>query len=156
MAIATWELHRTDRPVGRGDGLVPPRPLSRRTGAGSSAAAARRPAPRAGRRAATCRGTGAGGRRLVGLALLVVAVVAVALVLPGRASADATTGTVPAAAAPARGGPLLVVGPGETVWGLVAPHAPAGADVPMFVAEVLAANGLDALAVQPGTVVRLP
>ena len=51
---------------------------------------------------------------------------------------------------------LLVVGPGDTVLELVRPHVPVGEDPRGYAAEVLRASGLDARAVRPGAVLRLP
>jgi hypothetical protein len=143
MAIATEELDRTDR---RHPAAAAPRPLP-------SPRAARRPATLepAGTRAATRAGgvTQVRRRRAAVLALLVIAVVALGLVLPSQPPAGAADGGAPSAPV------LLVVAPGETVWGLVAPHAPAGVPLQAYVAHVLARNGLDATAIAPGTVVRL-
>lgn len=50
----------------------------------------------------------------------------------------------------------VVVGPGDTVWELAKPYTPAGEHPQAYVAEVLRYNDLDAAAVLPGTVLRLP
>ncbi|GEM_PF-4354021 len=51
---------------------------------------------------------------------------------------------------------LVVVAPGETMWELVLPHAPAGADPHAFVAEVAARNGVDPGRLEPGMALRVP
>lgn len=51
---------------------------------------------------------------------------------------------------------VVVVGQGETVWDVVAPHVPAGSDRRAYVTEVVALNGIDAAAIPPGTALRLP
>lgn len=120
---------------------------------------ARRTAP--GGRAAT-RPLRVRWRRVAALALLVAAAVVAGVVIgrgpveasavPGAPAADAGT----AAAADVATGTVLVVGPGETIWGLVAAHAPDGVAPAAYVAEVVAVNDVDPLRVAPGTVIRLP
>lgn len=142
MAIATWQLDRTDhRHPAVGAGRPARRP-----------ATARRPAPlHPAPRAATRAGGRAQARRRLGiLALLVIAAVLALGPVVGSAAADIPGDPAPPPTA------HLVIGQGETVWDLAAPHAPAGANVEVYVAEVLAHNGLEATAVAPGTVVRLP
>ncbi len=51
---------------------------------------------------------------------------------------------------------LVVVAPGETMWEVVLPHAPAGADPHGFLAEVAARNGVDPGRLEPGTALRVP
>ena len=51
---------------------------------------------------------------------------------------------------------LVVVAPGETMWELVLPHAPAGADPHGFLAEVAARNGVDPGELEPGMALRVP
>lgn len=50
----------------------------------------------------------------------------------------------------------VVVGDGETVWDVAAAFTPQGEHPQVYVAEVLRYNDVDAAAVQPGTVLRLP
>lgn len=50
----------------------------------------------------------------------------------------------------------LVVAPGDTIWSLVAPHVPAGYELPSYVAEVLAYNDVRPADLQAGSVLRLP
>lgn len=83
---------------------------------------------------------------------------ATAATAQAAASSEATArsaAALPAAAEPAWE-PTVVIAPGETVWELAAPHAPAGADLQVYVEEVLRHNGLEATAIPPGTVIRLP
>lgn len=92
-------------------------------------------------------------RRIVAAAVVVLAALAIAMAMAPALSA-------PAAQAPpsARAGEpvTIVVGPGDTVWQLAAPHAPAGTDPMAYVVEVAAFNDVDPRAVRPGTVLRLP
>lgn len=110
-------------------------------------------------RAATRRPSERVHRRRAALALL--AVVAVIGLVTGRATADdggTVTGTDLVAGAVATGQvpEYVVVGEGDTLWDLVLPYTPAGADPAVFVAEVAASSGLDPRALVPGTVIRLP
>lgn len=92
-------------------------------------------------------------RRVVAVAVVVVATVAMGMAV--ASATGALVGEIPppaGAAEPVR----LVVGPGDTVWDLAAPHAPAGTDAMAYVAEVAAFNDVDPRAVRPGTVLRLP
>jgi nucleoid-associated protein YgaU len=119
------------------------RPTRRPTARG----AARRPAARvAARRAATPRVFVI--RRLV-TAILFLGVVAVAIasfgVLHSQASSDASVVTA-----------TVVVGPGDTVWDIARPYAPAGVAPQAYVAQVLRYNDVQATAIQPGTVLQLP
>lgn len=82
-------------------------------------------------------------------ALLVIALVSLAVsglwAMRSEASSDA--------------GPLeatVVVAPGETVWEIANEYVPAGDHPQAYVARVLRYNNLDAAAVQPGMVLRLP
>jgi hypothetical protein len=96
----------------------------------------------------------------------VVAVIAVGVMVAGAAVITGPVLGAPqsaAAAAPveavgsvAPGSAPVVVAQGETVWDLVVPHLPAGTDAQAYVAAVLELNGLEATAVAPGTVLRLP
>lgn len=95
-------------------------------------------------------------RRRVAVAL---AVVAVLTLVTAAAAAGAALGGGHAPAVPSAAGAevvTVVVGPGETLWDLVRPHTPAGADAGGYVAAVAADNDLDPRALTPGTVVRLP
>ena len=89
-------------------------------------------------------------RQAVVLVAMAALTLAVALLRPAAGSVPAMPGARPDAQA------VVVLGPGETVWDLVLPHAPAGADAQAWVAEVVAHNGIDARKVAPGTAVRLP
>lgn len=62
---------------------------------------------------------------------------------------DAAPATAPAPV-------TVVVAPGDTVWDLALAHLPPGSSPHAYVAEVLARNDVDAAAVRPGTVLRLP
>lgn len=89
---------------------------------------------------------------------VVAAVVILTAVAMGMAVASATGALVGQAPPPAGAAEpvTIVVGPGDTVWDLAAPHAPAGADAMAYVVEVAAFNDVDPRAVRPGTVLRLP
>lgn len=50
----------------------------------------------------------------------------------------------------------VVVGEGQTVWDLALPYLPEGVDPTVFVARVVAANDVDAGALVPGAVLRVP
>jgi LysM repeat protein len=50
----------------------------------------------------------------------------------------------------------VVVAPGQTVWDIATDYVPEGQHPQAYVAEVLRYNALDAAAVAPGTVLRLP
>lgn len=129
-------------------GPIPPgsprhlRPVPATT-AGPLRAPARRPHPAAVYR-----------RRRVAVAAAAVAVLTVVAV-------GLAVGRAPAALRDAPGGgtapaPTVVVGPGETLWQVVVPHAPAGAHPMAYVVEVAAYNDIDPRAVPAGTVLRLP
>lgn len=51
---------------------------------------------------------------------------------------------------------VVVVGEGDTLWDLVLPYAPAGADAHEWVARVAAANDVEPLGLRPGDVLRVP
>lgn len=88
---------------------------------------------------------------------LLLGVPAVGALAAGAEAAPGNGGLAPAGqAVAASDAGYVVVGPGETIWDLVAPHVPAGQDRASYVDSVLAHNGLTATAVRPGTVVRLP
>jgi hypothetical protein len=165
MAIATWELHASTatriHPAGRSELGAP----------GLRTSPARRPAPPNAphARAATRGAVPAQVRRgLSMLALLVIAAVAsVVLSSLGGATAAAELDAL------GIGGPLVgaergalddvqgdeiavVIGPGETVWDLALPYLPAGVDAQVFMSRVLERNDVQATAVQPGTVIRIP
>lgn len=61
-----------------------------------------------------------------------------------------------APAEPAREATTVVVRAGDTLWDLAAAHGPAGAHRAVYAAEIAAANELDARALRPGQVLRLP
>jgi LysM domain-containing protein len=54
------------------------------------------------------------------------------------------------------GAQTIVVGVGDTIWDLARAHVPAGRDVMSYVAEIVVLNDVDATALQPGMVLRLP
>ncbi|CAN5575587.1 hypothetical protein BH24ACT14_BH24ACT14_07280 [soil metagenome] len=90
-------------------------------------------------------------RRLAVVAVTVVAVAALLLVgVWSPWSAAATPAGV--ATAPIE----VVIAPGDTVWDLAHAHAPAGQSPRIYVARILAVNDVDATALAPGTVLRLP
>lgn len=98
---------------------------------------------------------GAVYRRRRAVAAAVVVVAAVAMGMAVASATGALVNQVPpraGAAEPVR----IVVGPGDTVWDLAAPHAPAGTEPMAYVVEVAALNDVDPRAVRPGTVLRLP
>ncbi|CAN5499695.1 hypothetical protein BH23ACT7_BH23ACT7_05800 [soil metagenome] len=132
MAAAVWEL------TGHG-GRVTARP-----GPPGSAPARPHVDPRTqARRAAP----GYGRRRLAAVVLLALA--ALAPVAVPRWSTDPPSATGPAPV-------TVVVRPGDTVWSLALPHTPAGTGPMEYVAQVVEFNGVDARALTPGAVLRLP
>lgn len=137
MAAAAWDLERKPagtRPAGRSATAERPRLRSREP---SRAAAYRR-------------------RRLIPAALTVV--VAITLLLVGMSSVG--SGATAAAGVGAANGVVapveVVVSPGDTIWDLAHRHAPAGQDPRAYVVRILEINDLDATALLPGKVVRLP
>ena len=50
----------------------------------------------------------------------------------------------------------VVVAEGDTVWDIAVAHLPEGGNAHAYVAEVLEHNDLDAAALRPGTLLRLP
>ncbi|MFO8076842.1 MAG: hypothetical protein ACQETV_01310 [Actinomycetota bacterium] len=109
---------------------------------------------------------GTGGARRGRVGALVVALAALALTAGQLGTAwgaadeggDATGDAAEAGAGEPVGGDevVVVVAEGETMWELVLPHAPAGADPHAFVAEVAARNGVDPGRLEPGTALRVP
>ena len=92
-------------------------------------------------------------RRNVALRRRIAAVLTVALVVLSISSllalrSDAAPSVVNEAS--------VVIAPGETVWDIAYDYAPEGQHPQAYVAEVLRYNDLDAAAVLPGTVLRLP
>ena len=83
-------------------------------------------------------------------ALLGVVLVVLAAWLLGMVPARSAAGT------PAQAPVVVVVRPGDTVWELARPLTPAGESPLAYVQEVIAANGVDGTALQPGTVLLLP
>ncbi len=133
VAAAAWDLDRTPAGI---------RPVVR----GPTAAAWSSPRLQAHRRAAVYR------RRRLGVATLAVTVVAVATLLLG-------VWPMRSAAATADGGVArveIVIAPGDTVWDLAYAHAPAGQSPQAYIASILDVNDVDATALLPGTVLRLP
>ena len=86
-------------------------------------------------------------RRRIAAALTVIALILALGVTWAMRSEAAPDGIVEA---------TVVVAPGETVWDIATQYVPDGTHPQAYVAEVLRANDLDAGAVQPGTVLRLP
>lgn len=97
-------------------------------------------------------------RRVVVVTLAVVALVALTIAvrppaLPGAPAAPSAQSVATGSAAE----PItVVVAPGETLWDIAAPHAPAGTEPMAYVVQIAAHNGVDPRAVQPGTVLQLP
>lgn len=128
-------------------GLDRPRPRPVPAGARRAPAMQRREQPGAGRRAHRA----LRGRRAAAGFAVAVAVGMVGMASGGAPSplrTDPAAGTAPPA--------TVVVQAGDTLWAVVADHAPAGADPMAYAVEVAAYNNLDPLAVPAGTVVRLP
>ena len=98
--------------------------------------------------AQTPRVPGEGLRRHPARFAVAALVLALALLVPARLGA-----TTPVAASPQTS---VVIAPGDTIWELGRAHAPTGRHPREYVADILAANDLDATGLQPGTVVRLP
>lgn len=111
---------------------------------------------RAGELARPGRPMGAGAcvvrrrRRLLPLVALVTLLVVLSSVAALGGSGGAVAGSQGDAEI------TVVVGPGETLWDLVLPYAPAGADAQAWVAEVVTLNGVDARRLPPGAVLRVP
>lgn len=80
----------------------------------------------------------------IGIGLFLV--LALALVAPLRSDAVSSGGT----------SHTVVVEEGDTVWSLALPYTPSGEDPVAYVAEVVARNDLEAKALQPGAILRLP
>ncbi|HVM12736.1 MAG TPA: LysM peptidoglycan-binding domain-containing protein [Egibacteraceae bacterium] len=88
----------------------------------------------------------------------VLAVAAGSLALPGTPAAPGAQPAVDGSAVDGSAAePItVVVAPGETLWDIAAPHAPAGTEPMAYVVQIAAFNGVDPRAVQPGTVLQLP
>jgi hypothetical protein len=86
-------------------------------------------------------------RRIAAVVVVALLAVLVSGLWAMRSEASSDAGTVEA---------TVVVAPGETVWDIAAEYTPAGAHPQAYVAQVLRYNDLDASAVLPGTVLRLP
>ncbi len=86
-------------------------------------------------------------RRLAALLVIGVVALAVSALWAMRSEAASDVGTVEL---------TVVVAPGETVWDIATDYLPQGHQPQAYVAEVLRYNELDAAAIQPGTVLRLP
>lgn len=144
MAVATWDL--AGRDLTRGG-------IGGRTGRRSRPVSTR-PTPAAGarRRGPSTRTRRARARSVALLTVLAPLAVLAVGALPEEGAMGAGTGVVGASPAPA----VVVVAPGDTVWGLAADHAPAGADLHRYVAEVLAHNGVRAGGLRPGDALEFP
>lgn len=115
-----------------------------------STGAAKRPAMGPAKRSAMGRADGPVYRRRRALALLLLALMCLGLfsaINPLVSAASPVHVPEPV---------VVVVGPGETIWDLAFPHLPAGEDPRAFVARIVAFNDVDAGALRPGTVVRIP
>lgn len=149
MVIATAQPHRiVDVPALR-------TPSTRARGADTSGSAGARPPART-TEAAACRAPTrlritARARRLTAAFVLLVVVVPTGWLFAGS-TADATLEPASIAAHP----PHMVLGEGDTVWGLVADLAPAGVERVAWVRQVVVLNDFDPGALPVGTVVRLP
>lgn len=87
----------------------------------------------------------------MGAATLVAALTGVALTM-----ALALVAPAPSRAVGAGRAQTVVIAEGDTIWDLARMHAPAGRDAVAYMAEVVAMNEVDATALQPGMVLRLP
>jgi hypothetical protein len=95
-------------------------------------------------------------RRRIAAAVIVVGLVAAGWGGARAAAALAGHPADPLWSAPAIHEQRVVVAPGDTVWSLVGPLAPAGVDQRAWVAEVLAHNDIRAGTLAPGSVLRIP
>lgn len=86
-------------------------------------------------------------RALVSLVVLALLVAAFSAGMALRSDAADTASMVQA---------TVVVAEGDTVWDIAVAYLPEGANTHAYVAQVLEHNDLDAAAVRPGTVLRLP
>lgn len=86
-------------------------------------------------------------RRIAAVLTIAVVVLAICAAWAMRSYAAPDAGVVEA---------TVVVAPGETVWDIAYDYAPQGQHPQAYIAEVLRYNGVDAGAVAPGTVLRLP
>ncbi len=86
-------------------------------------------------------------RRIAAVLTIAVVVVAICAAWAMRSYAAPDAGLVEA---------TVVIAPGETVWDIAYDYAPDGQHPQAYIAEVLRHNGVDAGAVAPGTVLRLP
>ena len=86
-------------------------------------------------------------RRIAAVLTVAVVVLAICAAWAMRSYASPEGGVVEA---------TVVVAPGETVWDIAYDYAPQGQHPQAYIAEVLRYNGVDAGAVAPGTVLRLP
>lgn len=102
-------------------------------------------------------------RRAVALALVVL----LAAIGGLGARTVSAGGLAPARSAPSSPAPpsaaasmpafdTVVVGAGDTVWDLARAHLPGDRSLAAYVAEILRANDVNATALVPGTVLRLP
>ena len=92
-------------------------------------------------------------RPVMAAVAMVATVAAGALALsPGTAAGHAS----PGAGEVTTGYAQIVIGPGETAWEALKPHAPEEAHHTVFVHEVLRANDVDARSLRPGDVLAVP
>ena len=127
-AVAPRPVRSSDRPAPR------PRPAT-----GMFTTSAPRQAPRRRRNVLL--------RRRIAAALTVIALIMALGVTWAMRSEAAPDGIVEA---------TVVVAPGETVWDIANQYVPDGTHPQTYVAHVLRYNDLEAGAVLPGTVLRLP
>ena len=107
------------------------------------------------RRAATWPAS-AVGRRMIGLALLVVVAAGAVVSSGGITPAVAFDGQAAASAGAMSMPDHVVLGEGDTVWDVAGPFRPEGTELQTWIRQVVELNEFDVTALPPGTVVRLP
>lgn len=88
-------------------------------------------------------------RRLVVLVIMAVAVLTFVVSASLQSQASDVRGDAGLEA-------TVVVGPGDTVWDIAVDYLPAGEHAHAYAARILQHNGVEASAVAPGSVLRLP
>ena len=86
-------------------------------------------------------------RRIAAVLTVAVVVLAISAVWAMRSDAAGESGVFEA---------TVVVAPGQTVWDIANDYVPEGEHPQAYVAEVLRYNAIDATAIAPGAVLRLP